>query len=77
MILAIGHALRTHQALSRPFALVGFLEVIHRLFENGVFVGHEKSIRTGICRSPDYFAFPRERVGWAVLGIAGPEMLPP
>jgi hypothetical protein len=39
--LAIGHTMRTHQALSRPYALSGFLEVIHRLFEDGVFVGHE------------------------------------
>jgi hypothetical protein len=76
VVLAIGHTPRAHEALGRPDALPGFLEVIQRLFENGVFVGHEKSIRTGICRSPDYFAFPCERVGWAVLGIAGPEMLP-
>jgi hypothetical protein len=51
MVLAIGHALRTHEALSRPDALSGFLEVIHRLFEDGVFVGHDKSIRTSILRS--------------------------
>jgi hypothetical protein len=47
MVLAFGHALIAHQALSRPDTLSGFLEVVHRLFENGVFVSHEKSIRTG------------------------------
>jgi hypothetical protein len=46
VILAIGHALRTHEALGRSDALSGFLEVVHRLFENGVFVGHDRSIRT-------------------------------
>jgi hypothetical protein len=45
VILAIGHALRTHKALGCPDALSGFLKVVHRLIENGVFVGHEKSIR--------------------------------
>ena len=40
MVLAIGHALRTHEALSRPDTLPGFLEVVHRLFEDGVFVGY-------------------------------------
>jgi hypothetical protein len=38
--------LRAHEALSRLDALSGFLEVVHRLFENGVFVGHDRSIRT-------------------------------
>jgi hypothetical protein len=33
--------------LGRPDVLVGFLEVLHRLVKNGVFVGHDKSIRTG------------------------------
>jgi hypothetical protein len=47
-------------AVSRPDALPGFLEVVHSLFENGVFVGHGKSIRAGILRSLDCFAFPRE-----------------
>jgi hypothetical protein len=47
VILAFGHALRAHQALSRPDALPGFLQVIHRFFEDGVFVGHDQSIRTG------------------------------
>ena len=32
VVLAIGHALRGHEALSRPDALPGFLEVVHRLF---------------------------------------------
>jgi hypothetical protein len=40
MVLAFGHTLRAHKALSRPDALSGFLEVVHRLFENGVFVGY-------------------------------------
>ncbi len=60
MVLAISHTLRAHEALSRPDALSGFLEVIHRLFEDGVFVGHDKSIRVGIIRSPDYCVFSRE-----------------
>jgi hypothetical protein len=60
VVLAIGHALRAHEALGRPDTLSGFLEVGHRLFEDGVFVGHEKSIRAGILRSPDCFAFSRE-----------------
>jgi hypothetical protein len=47
MVLAIGHALRAHEALGCPDALSGFLEVVHRLFENGVFVGHDQSIRPG------------------------------
>jgi hypothetical protein len=45
VVLAIGHAVRAHEALSRHDALSGFLEVIHRLFENGVFVGHDQSKR--------------------------------
>jgi hypothetical protein len=60
VVLAFGHALRAHQALSRPDALAGFLEVVHRLFEDGVFVGHDQSIRVGILRSPDCFTFPSE-----------------
>ena len=60
MVLAISHALRAHEALSRPDALPGFLEVVHRLFEDGVFVGHDQSIRVGILRSPDCFTLPRE-----------------
>ena len=54
VVLAIGHTLGAHEALSRPDALSGFLEVVHRLFEDGVFFGHELSIRTcGSLRSPD------------------------
>jgi hypothetical protein len=33
VVLAIGHALRAHEALGRPDAPPGFLEVAHRLFE--------------------------------------------
>src|SRR5215217_8181941 len=46
VVLAIGHALRAHEALGRPDSLPGFLEVVHRLYENGLFVGHHRSIRT-------------------------------
>jgi hypothetical protein len=56
---ALLHALRADKGLSRPDTLPGFLEVLHRLFEDGVFVGHEMSIRAGILRSPDCFAFSR------------------
>jgi hypothetical protein len=41
VIFAFGHTLRAHEALGRPNTLPGFLEVLHRLFEYGVFVGHE------------------------------------
>jgi hypothetical protein len=57
VVLAIVHTLRAQEALGRPDAPSGFLEVIHRLFENGVFVGHDQSIRVGILRrvgEPDY-----------------------
>jgi hypothetical protein len=60
VVLAIGHALRVHEALSLSDALSGFLEVVHRLFEYGVFVGHDKSIPVGILRPPYWFTFPRE-----------------
>jgi hypothetical protein len=67
VVLAIGHALRTHEALCRPDALPGFLEVVHRLIEKGVFVGHDRRIRTrGILRSPDWgrqARYKREVVG--------------
>ena len=66
MVLALGHTLRAHEALGRPDALPGFLEVVHRLFEDGVFVGHDQSIRVGILRSPDCFAFSREHADWAL-----------
>jgi hypothetical protein len=83
VVLAIGHALRAHEALSRPDALSGFLEVVHSFFEDGVFIGHEKSIRAGsILRSLDCFAFSGEnayerrkvadRVPGYVLGSSGP-----
>jgi hypothetical protein len=53
VVLAIGHTLRAHEALSRPDTLPGFLEVVHRLFEDGVFVAHNQSIRVGILRRVD------------------------
>ncbi len=72
MVLAIGHTLRAQEALGRPDALPGFLEVVHRLFEDGVFVGHAKSIRIGsILRSPYWFTFPGERAGWGRSGSEG------
>jgi hypothetical protein len=37
MVLSFGHALRAHKALSRPYALASFLEIVHSLFEDGVF----------------------------------------
>jgi hypothetical protein len=58
VVLAFGHALRAQEALSCPDALPGFLEVVHRLFEHGVFIGHDRSIWAGILRSLDCFAFP-------------------
>jgi hypothetical protein len=62
VVLAIGHTLRAHEALSCSDALPGFLEVVHRLFEDGVFICHDRSIRTsGSLRSLDCFAFSRER----------------
>jgi hypothetical protein len=60
IVLVIGHTLRTHEALSRPDTLPGFLEVVHRFFEDGVIVGHDRSIRAGILRSLDCFPFSRE-----------------
>jgi hypothetical protein len=44
VVLAIGHALRAHEALSRPYTLPGFPEVVHRLFEDSVFVSHDQSV---------------------------------
>jgi hypothetical protein len=81
MVLAIGHALRAREALSSSYALPGFLEVIHRLFKDGVFVRHDRSIRVGIVRSLDCFALSRERLrphacmdGWVFLGcVVGSE----
>jgi hypothetical protein len=60
VVLAIGHTLRAHEALCRPDALPGFLEVVHRLLKDGVFVGHDKSIQTSGIRSLDRFAFSRK-----------------
>ena len=40
MVLALGHTLGAHEALSSSYALPGFLEVLHRLVEDGVFGGH-------------------------------------
>jgi hypothetical protein len=71
MVLALAHALRMHEALSRPDALPSLLEVVHRLFKYGVFVGHDLSIRAGILRSPDCFAFSREHVAWELLRKRG------
>ena len=45
MDLAIGHTLRAHEAPGRPDTLPNFLEVVHRLVKNGVFVSHDLSIR--------------------------------
>jgi hypothetical protein len=60
VVLAIGHTLRAHEALGRPDALSGFLEIVHRLFKEGVFVGRTRRIRTlSIFRLLNSFA-PRE-----------------
>jgi hypothetical protein len=59
VVLAIRHALRAHEALCRPDALTGFLEVVHCLVKEGVFVGHDRSIRIDIFRLLDCFAFSR------------------
>jgi hypothetical protein len=71
VVLAIGHTLRAHEALSRPDTLPGFLEVVHRLFKNGVFVGHHQSIRVGILRLLRCFAFPCEHAAWELLRKRG------
>jgi hypothetical protein len=61
VVLAIGHTLRAQEALGCPYALSGFFEVVHRLFEDGVFVSHDRSMRTrGIFRSPAYCVFSRK-----------------
>jgi hypothetical protein len=70
-VCCFGHALRTHEAQSRPYGLTGFLEVVHRFFENGVFVGHECSMRVGILRSSDCFAFSRDHADWSLLRKSG------
>jgi hypothetical protein len=51
VVLAIGHTLRTHEALGSPDALPGFLEVVHCLVKYGVFADHDRSIRARIIRS--------------------------
>jgi hypothetical protein len=71
VVLAISHALSAHEALGCPDALAGFLEVVHSLFEDGVFVGHDLSIRVGIIRSPDCFTFPREHEDIVAAVVAG------
>jgi hypothetical protein len=58
VILAIGHALGAHQALSRSDALTCFLEVVHRLFDDGGFVGHDRNIRVGILRRVGGSGYP-------------------
>ena len=58
MIFAIGHTLRAHEALGCPDTLPGFFEVVHRLFEDGVFVGYGQSIRAGILRRVDGPGYP-------------------
>ncbi len=75
MVLAFGHALGAHEALGRPYALSGFLEVVHHLFEDSVFVGHDRSIRTGgILRSLDCFVFSRKHADCAMLRKRGRRM---
>jgi hypothetical protein len=53
VVLAFGHALRAHEALGCSDALPGILEVVHRSLEDGVFVGHDRSMRLGILRRVD------------------------
>jgi hypothetical protein len=72
VVLAIGHALRTHEALGRPYSLPGFLEVVHSLFEDSVFFGHDQSIRSGVFCSLACFAFSREHADWEMLRKRGP-----
>jgi hypothetical protein len=66
-------AVRAHEALGRLEALPGFLVVVHHLFEDGVFVGHDRSIRVDILRSPDCFALSREHADWELLRKRTPE----
>jgi hypothetical protein len=47
VVLALPHAMRAHEVLSCSNAHSGYFEVIHGLFEDGVFVGHDQSILTG------------------------------
>ncbi len=72
MVLAFGHALRAHEALGRPDTLPGFLEVVHRFFEDGVFVGHNRSIRTDWhVPITQLVAFSREHADWELLRKRG------
>jgi hypothetical protein len=75
VVLAYRHALRLDRALGCPGALGGFLEVIHRLFEYGVFVGHNLSIWVGMLRELDCFALSRARPLGASYG-EGPDRIP-
>jgi hypothetical protein len=61
VVLAFGHTLRAHQALGCTDALSGILEVVHRLFENGVFVSHNRSIRVSILRQVGEPGYPSRR----------------
>jgi hypothetical protein len=66
IVLAFGYALRAHEALGRPDALPGFLQVVHRLFEDAVILSHDRSIRTsGSLRSADCFTFSLEQAEYA------------
>jgi hypothetical protein len=68
VVLSIGHAPRAHEALGRPDALPGFFEIVHRLFQDGIFVGHDRNIRiSSVLRSVDYLAFSREHADWELL----------
>ena len=71
--VALLDALRAHEALGRPDALPGLLEVVHRLFEDHGFVGHDLSIRPGILRSVNCLAFSREHADSAIIEKAGAE----
>jgi len=72
VVLAFRHAMRAHEVLSCSDAHSGFFEVTHRLFEDGIFVGHDQSIWTGsILRSLDCFSFPDEHADWELLRKRG------
>jgi hypothetical protein len=62
VVLATSHTLRAHEALGCPDALPD-------LIEDGLFVGHDKSIQTGSLRSLDCFAFSCEHED-IVAGVA-------
>src|SRR5215208_4483107 len=50
--------------------LSGFLEVVHRLFENGVFVSHDRSIRiSSVLRSPRLFRLLPRAPAPQLLGL--------